>query len=233
VTITVCFGLFQHLPFVQAIQDGQALCSTVVVMNGRLAFPVRDELLGRLEALAAEGISEPQARWAAAWAGVAVVKRLHQLLQEKGVDQNQVRPLVASLRLYEGEAYRALPGSIPDITEVLGTRIISVFPNIRRPVDAQAAVALNPQQVECPVPAEALRILCHSEIFKQAYFVSDREWLAEDDRRFRPELELRLEDEAQVARWTPVQATLAEFIKAYHTTAERLLARRLLETLSD
>ncbi|UCC77720.1 MAG: hypothetical protein JSW37_04990, partial [Anaerolineales bacterium] len=48
VNITVNFGLFQQLPFAEAIHNGQAIISTVTEMNGRLAYPVRDELLEKL-----------------------------------------------------------------------------------------------------------------------------------------------------------------------------------------
>ncbi|NLF02359.1 MAG: hypothetical protein GX601_15415, partial [Anaerolineales bacterium] len=89
-TITVNFGLFQHLPFAEAIQEGRAVSSYLVEMNGRLAFPVRDEMLARLDHLAALGISEAQAREAAAWAGVAVIKRAHALLKQRGYDLGRV-----------------------------------------------------------------------------------------------------------------------------------------------
>jgi hypothetical protein len=49
VTITVNFGLFQHLPFVQAIDEGQAIFACLVEMSGRLAFPVRDEMIAKLD----------------------------------------------------------------------------------------------------------------------------------------------------------------------------------------
>jgi hypothetical protein len=84
VTITVNFGLFQHLPFAQTIQQGRDIFSCLAHMSGRLAFPVRDELLGKLDQLAAYGVTEAQAREAAAWSGVAVLKRLQRLLLKKG-----------------------------------------------------------------------------------------------------------------------------------------------------
>jgi hypothetical protein len=89
-------------------------------MNGRLAYPVRDELLAKAGVLASHGIDEGQIREAAAWAGVAVLKRLHRLLEECGTDPARIRPLVASLRIYEGEGYRALPSALPArILEIL------------------------------------------------------------------------------------------------------------------
>ena len=105
VNITVNFALFQHLPFAQVIAEGRAIFSCLAHMSGRLAFPVRDELLAKLDELATCGISEAQARGAAAWSGVAVLKRLHRLLTERGYDLTRIKPLVASLRIYEGDGY--------------------------------------------------------------------------------------------------------------------------------
>jgi hypothetical protein len=225
-TITVNFGMFQHLPFARTIQAGQSIFSCLVEMNGRLAYPVRDELLGKLEALRACGIDEAEARQAAAWAGVAVVKRLVRLLREQGYDLRRVKPLIASLRNYSGAGYEDLPGAFPDISEILGASIVSVFPNIRRSFDAQPAVELDPRRVDQPVPDEVLNVLRHSQLFQQAYYVADREWLVEEDERFRPGKELRLEDEAATAGWLPVQNTLREFCNTYDTFVERIRARR-------
>ncbi len=44
VTVTLTFSLFQALPFAEVLNAGRALVSYVAIMNGRLAFPVRDEL---------------------------------------------------------------------------------------------------------------------------------------------------------------------------------------------
>jgi len=228
-TITVNFGLFQHLPFAQAIGEGQALTSYLVEMNGRLAYPVRDELLARLDELADYGIDEAKAREAAAWAGVAVLKRLHRLLTEKGYDPSRVRPLVASLRIYEGDGYENLPGSFPDITETLGTGVISVFPNVRRAFDGVPEIGLKPRQVEEEIAAEILEVLSHSEIFRQAYYVADRDWVPQEDERFRPIYELTLQDEAGTFSWAPVHHTLMQFIGSYDTLIRRVLERKQLE----
>jgi transaldolase len=222
VTITVNFGLFQHLAFAEAIHAGQAIVAYLVEMNGRLAFPVRDELVARLGELAAHGIDEAQAREAAAWAGVAVVKRAERLLAAKGYDPRRMKTLVASLRFYQGAGYTGLPSPFPDITEVLGAGVISVFPNIRAPFDAQRGLSLDPRSVEAPVPERVLDVLAHSELFKQAYYVEG------DGERFRPATVLRLEDQARVAAWPPVYNTLTEFIKSYDTTVTRILERKQL-----
>lgn len=226
VTITVNFGMFQHLPFAQVMAEGEAILSCLVEMNGRLAYPVRDELLAKLDELAAYGIDEAQAREAAAWAGVAVVKRAHKLLGQRGCDLARIKLLIASLRIYRGDGYAGLPSAFPDVTEVVGAGIISVFPNIRRPFDAQSELVLDPRRIESPVPEEILETLTHSEIFKQAYYVADRDWIPEEDERFRPDRELWLQDEANVAAWPPIHNTLSEFIRSYDSFVARILQRK-------
>jgi len=226
VTITVNFGLFQHLSFAQAIHEGQAIFACLVEMNGRLAYPVRDELLAKRDQLAAHGIDEAKAREAAAWSGVAVLKRLHQLLRARGYDLSRIKPLVASLRIYRGEGYDTLPSAFPDITEVMGASIISVFPNIRHAFDSEPEIALDPQRIESPVPEDILDILTHSEIFKQAYYVADGKGMEAGDDRFRPDYELTLEDETGTATWSPVHNTLTEFCNSYDAFVQRILERK-------
>jgi len=226
VTITVNFGLFQHLPFVQAIHEGQAIFSCLVEMSGRLAYPVRDEMLTQLDELAACGINEARAREAAAWSGIAVLKRLHGLLAKKGYHLGRIKTLVASLRIYEGDSYQDLPSAFPDITEIVGASILSVFPNVRRPFEVQPVFELDPQRIESPVPDDVMAVLAHSEIFKQAYYVSDRSWMPEGDKRFQPDYELTLPDEEGTIAWIPVNNTLTEFCDSYDTFVQRILARK-------
>jgi len=226
VNITVNFALFQHLPFAQAIHEGQAIFSCLSHMSGRLAYPVRDEMLAKLDKLAANGITEAKAREAAAWSGVAVLKRLYQLLTARDYDLTRIKPLIASLRIYEGKGYENLPNTVPDITEVVGTSIITVFPNVRRAFDGQPAMDLDPLRIEVPVPADVLETLTHSELFKQAYYVADRAWVSEEDECFRPDHVLALEDEENVAAWLPVHNTLAEFNRSYETFVQRILERK-------
>ncbi|MBN1583778.1 MAG: hypothetical protein JXA89_23935 [Anaerolineae bacterium] len=224
VTITVCFGLFQHLPFARviasAIGEGRALVSYLVEMNGRLAYPVRDELLAKADVLAELDIDEAQIREAAAWAGVAVLKKLHRLLGKQEVDLTRIRPLVASLRIYQGQAYRTLPGAFPDITETLGTGTISVFPDVRNAFDGEPECELQPRQVEQSVPEKVLAVLAHSELFRQAYYVADRYWVSDEDARFCPAHALTLQDEARVLAWAPVRHTLGQFIESYDALIE-------------
>lgn len=227
VTITVNFGLFQHLPFARAILDGRALYSTLAHMSGRLAFPVRDELLARMGELRAFGITETQARQAAAWSGVAVLKRLHRCLETRGAGLERVKPLIASLRVYTDPSYTGLPSAIPDITEVIGTGIVTVFPNVRRAFDRLPEVALIGRSIDRPVPEGALAVLRHSEIFKQAYWLGPLAEGMEGDRpELRPENPLALEDHSATSAWAPVANTLGEFCKAYDSFVDRIQARR-------
>jgi hypothetical protein len=214
---TVNFGLFQEMPFAGAAGTGQALATYLTEMNGRLAFPVRDELLARA---AAVGLSEAEAREAAAWSGVAVHKRLLRLLAEKGYDLNQVRALVASLRWYVGSGYEGLPNPCPDVVDCMGTTVITIFPNIRHALDVTPGLPFDGRQVDGPVPEAALKALEHSEIFKQAYY------LPGDDDRFRPAKVLTLDDEAATAAWAPVAATMNEFCNAYDRFVARIADRR-------
>ena len=217
VNITVNFGLYQEMPFAQAIAEGQAVTAYLTEMNGRLAFPVRDELVAKA---AAVGISEDQAREAAAWSGVAVHKKLLRLMKEKGYDLNRMRALVASLRWYVGAGYEKLPNPCPDVIDCMGTTVITIFPNIRHALDTTPGLPFDGKQLDVPVPKSALKVLEHSEIFKQAYY------LPGDDARFRPARPLSLEDEAANAAWAPVAATLNEFCNAYDKFVARIAARR-------
>lgn len=230
VNITVNFALFQHLRFAEEVQRGQAIFSVLSHMSGRLAFPVRDELLAKLAELAQHGIDETQARWAAAWSGIVVLKRLHQLLGARGYDLARVKPLIASMRVYEGQMYRGLPSPIPDVSEVIGTGILTVFPNVRRAFDSLPGIAIGPQQIDASAPEAVLPILAHSEIFRQAYYVNIPGW-ADDGEEMKPEHILQLDDEAATADWLPVRNTLNEFCKAYDQFVERIEGRRRLMEL--
>ncbi len=217
VNITVNYGLYQEMPFARAIAEGEALAAYLTEMNGRLAYPVRDELLAKAAGL---GISEVAAREAAAWSGVAVHKRLLSTLAEQGYDLERVRPLVASLRWYTGAGYEGLPNPCPDVIDDMGTTVITIFPNIRHALDAAPGLPFDGRAIAAPVPAAALQVLEHSEIFRQSYF------LPGDGARFRPAQVVTLEDEAANAAWPPVAATLKEFCGAYDKFVARIAARR-------
>ena len=204
VTITVDFGLFQLIPFAKTINSDKAIVSHLVLMNGRLAFPVRDELVS---------LGVQDARKVAQWAGVAVAKKAYKLLYSKenlGYNPAKVKLLVASLRNYDD--------FFPDITELLGVSIITVFPNIRHQFDSSPR-SLNPMAVENPVDKSILKSLCQSEIFKQAYY------LPGDLEVFKPQFVLSLDKTDQVQSWTPVKATLDGFTHAHEMTKEKLQER--------
>jgi hypothetical protein len=227
VNITVNAGLFQQLRFAEAIKQGYAPYSALTEINGRLAYPVRDELLRRLPELATKGTDEADVREAAAWAGVAVVKKLHALLESKSYDLNRIRPLVASTRVYKDHpGYERLPSRYPDITETIGTGIITVFPDVRRAFDDEGNLPLSPHRVAEPVPGHVLETLANSQMFRQAYYVTGQEWVVGEDQRFRPDHELALEEEAAVAAWPPVRDTLAQFVNGYDRFVQRLMALR-------
>jgi hypothetical protein len=227
VNITVNFGLFQHLAFANTIRHGNAPLGVLSHMSGRLAYPIRDELLGKLGELSKLGVSESKARQAAAWSGVAVLKRLHCSLQRRNTDLGRIRPLIASLRVYEGEAYTGLPSPIPDITEAIGTGILTVFPNVRRAFDRLSIATLDGQRIDTPVPDEVLGVLRHSEIFKQAYWLGPLATSGESDSpELRPSRPISLADREATAAWTPAENTLSEFVKAYDSFVERILTRQ-------
>jgi hypothetical protein len=110
------------------------------------------------------------------------------------------------------------------VSEQVGTGIITVFPNIRHAFDALPQFCLDPVRVSEPTPDRVLETLRHSEIFKQAYYVSDPEWVP-DDSRFRPAFELALEDEEEVFLFPPVYNTLTQFAESYDQFVERIVAR--------
>jgi transaldolase len=205
-TATVCFGLFQAMRFAEVMSAGQALTSYVVVMNGRLAGPVAEEL-------------DDSLREAGRLAGVAVAKRLQRALYgsgpaARGYDPEQVRILVASLRNHAG--------AIPDIEETLGVPVITVFPDIRRAFDA-SPLRLDAQRVWRPLDEETLRHLAQSEVFRQAHYMPG------DPDNLRPQRPLTLEDDDQVRAWAPVQRTLSQFVEAYAEAEElvqEIAARR-------
>jgi len=76
------------------------------------------------------------------------------------------------------------------------------------------------------VPSHLLAVLEHSEIFKQAYYVSDPTWVSDEDERLRPSEPLSLDQEAAVFSWPPVYNTMTQFQNAYDGFVERILARR-------
>ena len=210
VTMTLTFSMFQAIELAEVIRDGHALVSNIALMNGRLAYPVRDELSAAEVAGGAE---------AARWAGVAAARRVYHRLYRPaaeggmGIDPARVRLLIASLRIYDDW--------FPDITEMLGVPVITVFPNVRRAFDAHPR-ELNLGAVSDATPAAAIRTMLASELFRQAW------WIPEDGEDGKPErpLSLAAADAEAVASWTPVKDTLTQFIEGYHSM-NRMIDERL------
>ena len=209
-TITLSFAAFQTLEFAKVLNAGSALFSSVVVMNGRLAFPVRDELL----AAGVEGAEK-----ASELAGVEVTRQIYRrmyLPKEEGglgIDPDKVKILNASLRIYDGR--------IPDLDEIWGTPAITIFPNVRRAYDAVRR-EFFPETVRSRTPGEAMEVLAKSELFRQAW------WTPGEDEKLRPKAPLSLEasDAARVAAWQPIADTLAQFIAAWGETKRKAEALR-------
>lgn len=195
-TITLCFGLFQAIPFSKVFAKSLAPTNGIVVMNGRLSYPVRDELESKYPGCKIH-------KDASKLAGVAVTKKLFNLLyKQQNYDSNKIRILNASLRIYGIE--------IPDVTEIWGTPAITIFPNVRHAMDATDRL-LDDQSIEKPLERVYLDYLADSEIFRQAF------WNNENSDEFKPSVVLDLvsSDESIVRSWTPIAETLSQFIKAY------------------
>jgi transaldolase len=209
VTITLTFSLFQSLPFARVLDAGHALVSYIALMNGRLAFPVRDEMAREKVAGGVE---------AARWAGVEVARKAQERLYAPksrgglGIDPGKVKIMIASLRIY-GDW-------IPDISELWGVPLITIFPNVRRAYDARQR-PLVPEAVSGKTPEDELRILLKSEIFRQAW------WTESDGELGRPDRPLSLDDadNAAVVKWAPVHETLTQFIGTYREMSDRVKTR--------
>ncbi len=209
VTITLTFSLFQAVPFARVLSQGHALVSYIAIMNGRLAFPVRDEMT-------AAGV--PGGVEASRWAGVEVARKACARLygpREKGglgVDSRKVKIMIASLRIY-GDW-------IPDISELWGVPLITIFPNVRRAYDAKPRPLVS-DSLSGAAPEADLRILLKSEIFRQAW------WTEQDGDPDRPHRPLTLDptDSAAVSQWAPVRETLTQFIGTYTEMGGMVKAR--------
>ncbi len=209
VTVTLTFSLFQSIPFAEVLQKGNALVSYIAIMNGRLAFPVRDEL----KAKGVEGGVE-----AARWAGVEVARKAAYRLYsapEKGglgVDPDKVKIMIASLRIYDDW--------IPDISELWGIPLITIFPNVRRAYDVHPR-PLVIDALHGKTPDKEVEILLKSEIFRQAW------WVPENSSMGKPERVLTLDkkDAEAVAAWKPVHETLTQFIGMYQEMSQMVRER--------
>ena len=211
-TITLHFSTFQAMAFGKALKKSKALTSYVVVMNGRLAFPVRDEL----KLLHNKEDSIPSRL-----AGVEVTRHIYMKYYAPesegglGLDRQRVKVLNASLRIYGSD--------IPDISEILGTQVITIFPNVRRAYDAIKRD--DPiDSVTNETPESVLRELADSELFRQAW------WVDGDCESFKPQrvLSLSPEDEEAVIQWPPINQTVTQFIEEY-----RKLRQIVSEVVAD
>ena len=207
VTMTLTFSMFQAIEVAEAMRDATALVSNIAIMNGRLANPVRDELV-------ADGVQGGAE--AARWSGVAVARKIFRKLYGTGglgIDNDRIRLLVASLRIYDDW--------LPDITELWNVPAITIFPNVRRAFDARPR-PFDARSIEKETPAEALQTLFSSEIFRQAYW-----WSSDNESDAKPKNVLSLDSAAAeaVATWAPVKQTLNQFIDEYHKMGDMVTQR--------
>ncbi len=209
VTITVEFSVFQALGFAEVLNKGKMLVSYLALMNGRMAFPVRDEMKEK----SIQGGVE-----AACWAGVEVARKAYRRLYEPlekggmGIEPKRIRLLIASLRIYDDW--------IPDISELWGCPVITIFPDVRRKYDSHRREFID-KTVLKPTPAQQMNILFESEIFRQAW------WVPGDLEEYKPKRVLTLEQEGKMslAKWPPVANTLGQFIDLYEQMSEMIKKR--------
>lgn len=209
VTITVEFSVFQALGFAEVLKKGKMLVAYLALMNGRMAFPVRDEMKEK----GIQGGVE-----AAHWAGVEVARKAYRRLYEPlekggmGIDPERIRLLIASLRIYDDW--------MPDISELWGCPVITIFPNVRRKYDSHRREFID-KTVLRATPAKQMKILFESEIFCQAW------WVPGDSEEYKPKRVLTLEpqDKMSLAKWPPVANTLGQFIDIYEQMSEMIKER--------
>lgn len=209
VTITVTFAATQAVEFAKVLRLGNAPVCYIALMNGRLAYPVRDELK---ESWGDQGVLD------ARFAGVEVAKKVNRLLYGPAddgglaIDRSRVRIMIASLRIYDG--------LIPDVTDLWGIPLITIFPNVRRALDL-GKLPLNAESVRVPSEKSVLQGLAKSELFRQAW------WLPEEGNAFEPEYPLSMEPlgRDRLFAWAPVFQTLSQFIELYDEMSEMIRDR--------
>jgi transaldolase len=209
VTITVEFSVSQALGFAEVLNRGKMLVAYLALMNGRMAYPVRDEMKSK-------GV--PGGVEAARWAGVEVARKAYRRLygppQEGGlgVDPQRIKLLIASLRIYDDW--------IPDISELWGCPVITIFPNVRRKFDSHRR-DFTGDAVLGATPDDQLKVLFESEIFRQAW------WVPGDPEQYKPQRVLTLEhkDSEALLKWPPVANTLGEFIDLYEKMGQMVKER--------
>ena len=199
VSITLEYGLFQAVEFAKIFKTSTALLNNLVIMNGRIAFPVRDELIQ-------SGISVEDQSYR--FTGVEITRRLYQILYSKKteggmeLDNKKIRIMNASLRNYGDD--------IPDLTELWGSPLITIFPNAREVFD-RAKREITLKAIFRKTSKSVLDTLKKSKQFCQAY------WYEGDGTETKPEyyIPFDLEHEKAIINWPPVNATLNQFLDSY------------------
>ena len=210
ITVTLSFALFQADAFARVLARSTAVSSFIVVMNGRLAFPVRDQLI------AMKGENNTPYLQASRLVGVEVTRKLFRRLygaeHEGGLalDRRRVGIMNASLRIYGDQ--------IPDITQIWGSPAITIFPNARHALDSTDRV-FDPDAVRGEQDPSVLALLRESEIFRQAYYLHG-------DPEGKPERILTLTDgdDREVELWGPINQTLTQFLSAHAQIRTQALA---------
>ncbi|MDK2800984.1 MAG: transaldolase [Clostridiales bacterium] len=151
VNITVSFSVDQHLAFAEVIEQGNAKVSFVVMMNGRLDDPIRDEL---------QEIGLPDAQEVAKWGSTAIIRRSYDLLYRKNKYKKSAI-LTASLRGPWNIDASITDGEIPIF--------ITSFPDKAEEYDSEKREIVS--HIDEEIPAEILEKLMKSKLFKQAYEV--------------------------------------------------------------
>jgi transaldolase len=206
-TVTLSFSVYQALEFGRVFKSSKAAVNSVVIMNGRLAFPVRDQLV-------AENPEEKDHLLETAkWVGVDVTRHLYEKLYAEeqvgglALDPKCMRILNASLRIYGND--------IPDVIEIWGSPSITIFPNVRHALNAVSRT-YDAQAVGKQVDLEVRRSNAKSEIFRQSWYVDG------DAKEFAPRKQLVLAetDPVEITTWVPIAETLGQFLGSYASTKE-------------
>ncbi len=184
VNVTVNFAVAQEMAFGEAIERGNAKISFLTLMSGRLDDPIRDELTG----IGVDGAIE-----AAKWGGIAVARRVYDILYRQRKYKKSFL-LQASLRG---------PWHIDELVTDEQERIfITVFPDKAEEYDSLPR-DIRPRMKE-DVPAHVLDKLNKSKVFRQAYQPDG----------------LKIEE---FDSYLPVVVTLKAFGKAYDEFLEYLM----------
>ncbi len=207
ITVTLSFSLFQAVEFGKVLAKSTSAVSSVVIMNGRLAFPVRDDLVEMFPKGKEIYLKSSEL------VGVDVTKHLYEKLyapKAKGgleIDSKRVRIMNASLRIYGDE--------IPDVLDVWGSPSITIFPNVRHALGIKKR-NYSFDAVKHPVDADVRTTNAKSEIFRQSW------WVEGDDAKLAPQQKLSLLDSSPeaIVTWGPIAATQAQFVGSYQSTKE-------------